>query len=85
MRDVLLVLIQEWKSEVLFDLWDNLCMQQGIVFCNTQQNVDALAEVIRARGITVMTMVGLHRKSRRNCIVLNYPLGCSDGSYRSRS
>ena len=60
----MLVLVQKWKAEILFDLWDNLCLQQGIVFCNTQQNVDALAEAIRARGIAVVATVEIHLKSR---------------------
>merc|ERR1719495_774797 len=47
---------EEWKLEVLMDLYEQLTITQCIIYCNTQRRADNLAEELRHRDFTVSVM-----------------------------
>lgn len=48
----------EWKLETLCDLYSVLTITQAIVFCNTHDKVEWLAEQMKSREFTVSSMHG---------------------------
>eukprot|EP00416_Gambierdiscus_australes_P021903 CAMPEP_0171058822 /NCGR_PEP_ID=MMETSP0766_2-20121228/2758_1 /TAXON_ID=439317 /ORGANISM="Gambierdiscus australes, Strain CAWD 149" /LENGTH=436 /DNA_ID=CAMNT_0011514161 /DNA_START=116 /DNA_END=1426 /DNA_ORIENTATION=+ len=57
---------EDWKLEVLTDLYETLTITQCIIYCNTQRKADALAQSLQARDFTVSVMhAGLHHEQRQ--------------------
>jgi len=57
---------EEWKLEVLVDLYETLTIAQCIIYCNTQRKADGLAEELRKRDFTVSVMhAGLDQEERQ--------------------
>jgi translation initiation factor 4A len=48
---------EEWKLETLFDLYETVTITQAVIFCNTRDKVEWLAEQMRGREFNVSTMV----------------------------
>jgi ATP-dependent RNA helicase len=44
---------EQWKYDTLCDLYDTLTITQAVIFCNTQQKVDWLAQKMRDNNFTV--------------------------------
>jgi ATP-dependent RNA helicase len=44
---------EEWKFDTLCDLYDTLTITQAVIFCNTRQKTDWLAEKMRENNFTV--------------------------------
>jgi len=56
----------EWKLEVLIDLYETLTIAQCIIYCNTQRRADQLAVDLRKRDFTVSVMhAGLDQEERQ--------------------
>ncbi|CAF2177820.1 unnamed protein product [Rotaria magnacalcarata] len=49
---------EEWKLDTLYDLFDTLAITQTqtVIFCNTCQKIDWLAEKLRAHNLTVSSL-----------------------------
>jgi len=57
---------EEWKLDVLIDLYETLTIAQCIIYCNTQRRADQLAEELRKRDFTVSVMhAGLDQEERQ--------------------
>mmetsp|Transcript_93407 Transcript_93407/g.302378 ORF Transcript_93407/g.302378 Transcript_93407/m.302378 type:complete len:350 (+) Transcript_93407:148-1197(+) len=57
---------EEWKLEVLMDLYEALTITQCIIYCNTQRKVDTLAHELKKRDFTVSVMhAGLDQEERQ--------------------
>jgi len=57
---------EEWKLDVLCDLYESLTITQAIIYCNTQRRTDCLARDLAARDFTVSVMhAGLDQEERR--------------------
>lgn len=44
---------EDWKLVTLLDLYENISVNQAIIFCNTRKNVEWLAEQMNENGFTV--------------------------------
>merc|ERR1712084_153019 len=56
---------EEWKYDTLCDLYDTLTITQAVIFCNTQDKVDWLAQKMREQKFKVSSMHGgLEQKER---------------------
>lgn len=44
---------EDWKLATLLDLYENISVNQAIIFCNTRKNVEWLAEQMNENGFTV--------------------------------
>merc|ERR1740121_233 len=57
---------EEWKLDVLVDLYETLTITQCIIYCNAQRGADRLAEELRKRDFTVSVMhAGLGQEERQ--------------------
>jgi translation initiation factor 4A len=49
---------EEWKMDVLLDLYGNLDINQALIYCNTKKRVTELAEMMKEKDFTVSAMHG---------------------------
>ncbi len=49
---------EEWKLEVLMNLYMNLEINQAIIYCNTTKKVDEFTQLLRDREFTVSSIHG---------------------------
>jgi ATP-dependent RNA helicase len=49
---------EEWKFDTLKELYNNIDIQQCIIYCNTKKKVDELAGKMRENSFTVSAMHG---------------------------
>jgi len=63
------------RVERLYGLLDALDAKRGIIFCNTRESVDELAEDLRNEGYLVEALHGGYTQSQRNTVFRNYKLG----------
>lgn len=68
---------EEWKLDVLCDLYDILAISQSVIFCNTRRKVDFLQEKMTARNFTVSCMHGDLDQEGRNLIMKEFRSGSS--------
>ena len=60
---------EEWKFNVLCDLYGTLSITQSIIFCNTRRRVEWLAEKMRSNDYTVSAIHGdLEQRERENIV-----------------
>jgi len=48
----------EWKFDTLKELYNNIDIQQCIIYCNTKKKVDELTAKMRENSFTVSAMHG---------------------------
>lgn len=68
---------EEWKFETLCDLYDTLTITQAVIFCNTKQKVDWLAERMKENNFTVSSMHGDMDQKQRETIMDEFRSGSS--------
>lgn len=57
---------EEWKLDVLMDLYESVTIAQCIIYVNTQRKADFLAEALKKRDFTVSVMhAGLDQEERQ--------------------
>lgn len=66
---------EEWKFDTLCDLYDTLTITQAVIFCNTRNKVDWLAEHMLKANFTVVAMHGDMPQAEREEIMQNYRSG----------
>lgn len=49
---------EEWKMEVLLDLYGNLDINQALIYCNTKKRVNELTQMMRDKEFMVSAMHG---------------------------
>mmetsp|Transcript_25639 Transcript_25639/g.19396 ORF Transcript_25639/g.19396 Transcript_25639/m.19396 type:complete len:181 (-) Transcript_25639:196-738(-) len=47
---------EEWKLEVLLDLYGNLDINQALIFCNTKKTANKLTEIMKEKDFMVSIM-----------------------------
>lgn len=47
---------EEWKLETLCDLYNEISINQSVIFCNTRRKVDWLADRMNEKGFTVSSI-----------------------------
>jgi ATP-dependent RNA helicase len=68
---------EEWKFDTLCDLYDTLTITQAVIFCNTKQKVDWLAEKMRQSHFTVSAIHGDMEQSKRESVMDQFRSGSS--------
>lgn len=68
---------EEWKFDTLCDLYDTLTITQAVIFCNTKQKVDWLAEQMRKMNFTVSAMHGDMDMGARDSVMEEFRSGAS--------
>lgn len=68
---------EEWKFDTLCDLYDTLTITQAVIFCNTKQKVDWLADKMRENNFTVSAMHGAMDQEQRDKVMEEFRSGTS--------
>jgi len=68
---------EQWKFEVLCDLYDTLNIAQAVIFCNTRKKVEWLTEQLRAKDFTVSATHGELEQDQRSIILNEFRTGSS--------
>jgi ATP-dependent RNA helicase len=68
---------EEWKLDTLCDLYDTLTITQAVIFCNTRQKVDWLAEKMKQNNFTVSGMHGEMEQAARDKVMEEFRSGSS--------
>lgn len=63
------------RVERLYGVLDSIDTKRGIIFCNTRDTVDELAEALRKGGYLVEALHGGYTQSQRNTVFRDYKLG----------
>jgi translation initiation factor 4A len=68
---------EQWKFDVLCDLYDTLNIAQAVIFSNTKKKVEWLTEQLRAKDFTVSAIHGDLDQDKRNGILNEFRSGSS--------
>lgn len=68
---------EDWKLDTLCDLYDTLTITQSVIFCNTRQKVDWLAQKMKEQNFTVCSMHGDMDQSARDSVMEQFRSGSS--------
>ena len=60
---------EEWKMEVLLDLYSNLDINQALIYCNTKKRVLDLERTMNEHDFTVSAMHGEMEQQQRDTIM----------------
>lgn len=66
---------EEWKIEVLMNLYMNLEINQAIIYCNTTQRVDELSKELKEKEFTVSAIHGEMDQVTRDLIMREFRTG----------
>jgi len=68
---------EQWKFDVLCDLYDTLNIAQAVIFCNTRNKVEWLTDHLRQKDFTVSATHGDLDQDQRNVILNEFRTGSS--------
>jgi translation initiation factor 4A len=68
---------EQWKFDVLCDLYDTLNIAQAVIFSNTRKKVEWLTEQLRSKDFTVSAIHGDLEQEKRNSILSEFRTGSS--------
>jgi len=68
---------EDWKLDVLCDLYETLTITQAVIFCNTRRKVDWLQEEMTKRDFTVSCMHGDQDQAGRELTMKEFRSGSS--------
>jgi len=68
---------EQWKFDVLCDLYDTLNIAQAVIFCNTKKKVDWLTDQLRAKDFTVSAIHADLEQHERTHILNEFRSGSS--------
>lgn len=71
------VKMEDWKFDTLCDLYENLSVQQAIIYCNTKRKVDWLTDKMKQREFTVSSLHGEMDQTEREVILKEFRSGSS--------
>jgi len=66
---------EEWKIDVLSDLYSTLSITQCVIFCNTRRKVEAVTDMMQKRGHVVSCTHGDLAPEERNVILNDFKMG----------
>ena len=66
---------EDWKLDILCNLYETLTITQAIMYCNTRRKVDWLQEHMVKRDFTVSCMHGDMDQRERDIIMREFCLG----------
>lgn len=65
----------EYKIDVLIDLYTTISITQAVIFCNTKRRVDHVREVLEANNFTVSSLHGEMEQAQREVIMSEFRSG----------
>lgn len=68
---------EEWKFDVLCDLYETVTITQAVIFCNTRRKVDWLTDKLTANDFTVSAVHGDMDQEQRGLIMKEFRTGAS--------
>jgi len=68
---------EEWKFDTLVELYNNIDIQQCIIYCNKKQRVDELTTKLKEKNFTVSSMHGDMDQIQRDLIMREFRTGTS--------
>jgi translation initiation factor 4A len=68
---------EDWKLDVLCDLYETLTIAQAIIYCNTQRKVDNLTEEMQKRDFTVSSIHAGLSYEERTMVMKEFKTGSS--------
>ena len=68
---------QEWKMDVLLNLYSNLDINQAIIYCNPRRKVEWLTDKMTSREFTVSSMHGDMHQRERDAVLSEFLGGSS--------
>lgn len=68
---------EEWKIEVLLDLYANLDINQALIYCNTKKRVLELEQTMTEKEFTVSAMHGEMDQTKRDTIMKEFRTGAT--------
>jgi translation initiation factor 4A len=68
---------EEWKLDVLCDLYAELTITQAIIYCNSRRKVEELAYQLAKRDFTISTMHADLNQEERNLVMREFRSGSS--------
>jgi len=68
---------EEWKFDTLVELYNNIDIQQCIMYCNKKQRVDELTEKLKEKNFTVSSLHGEMEQNQRDLIMREFRTGTS--------
>jgi len=68
---------EDWKMEVLLDLYSNLDINQALIYCNTKKRVLELEENMNKNDFTVSAMHGEMDQIKRDTIMKEFRTGAT--------
>lgn len=68
---------EEWKIDVLMDLYSNLDITQALIYCNTQKKVEELTSLMREKDFTVSSMHGQMDQVSRDIVMKEFRTGAT--------
>jgi translation initiation factor 4A len=68
---------EEWKFDTLVELYNNIEIQQCIIYCNTKKRVDDLSSKMKEKNFTVSSMHGDMDQNERDKIMREFRTGSS--------
>lgn len=68
---------EEWKMEVLLDLYSNLDINQALIYCNTKKRVCDLERSMNEHDFTVSAMHGEMEQQQRDTIMKQFRTGAT--------
>jgi len=68
---------EQWKFDVLCDLYDTLNIAQAVIFCNTRKKVEWLSDQLRQKDFIVSSIHGDLEQEKRALILTEFRTGSS--------
>ena len=66
---------EEWKMDVLLDLYANLDINQALIYCNTKKRVEQLEKAMTEHEFTVSIMHGEMEQVKRDVVMKQFRSG----------
>jgi translation initiation factor 4A len=63
---------EEWKMEVLLNLYSNLDINQALIYCNTKKRVEELEKIMTEKDFTVSVMHGEMDQLKRDIVMKQF-------------
>ncbi|KAL4219777.1 Eukaryotic initiation factor 4A-II [Mactra antiquata] len=68
---------EDWKFDTLCDLYNMVCVNQAVIFCNSRRKVEALTQQMNDRDFTVSAIHGDIAQNDRDVIMREFRSGSS--------
>lgn len=68
---------EEWKMEILMDLYANLDINQALIYCNTKKKVQELTQQMKDKDFTVSAIHGEMDQIERDMIMKEFRTGAT--------